>query len=502
MNRPNWFFAALMTACFTGLFLAEYSFAVPVQNTPPAGQAKPNAKPPSEPKQEKPKEPGDVELEALTEKYNAARDKIVKEKVESAELKDRMNVWLSNNPLNTMSKDFFALNEKFPKTQAALGAIALLISQGSGETKDKAIEILIEQFASDERIVKNMSSITTGLPSTKTEKWLKQLVAKSTNKRVQATAIQAHIDYIRSVKQVRDFAERRPDFKAQAGEAVIEYLKEYDFEQAEKDRYVLLTRLSKEFSDTPSGIVNKTFGDRANRELYILDKLTVGKMAMDIEGEDLDGKPIKLSDFRDKVVLMIFWGDWAPPAKRMYAHLRSIEKKLKGKPFEIVGFNSDEEKDFAQAVVKYQKFGWRNFWLNGKQGPITANWKVNSWPTTYILDGKGMIRYKQVQKEDLDSGITKLMAEMGHQVDLSDHSDGDVKLEGPVPKPKNPPKGQLQMKNAGQRPGQRNPGRANRRTVRPQPPRGPRPPRFPGPVINGVLPDLDNDGKPGIGKSK
>lgn len=495
MNRRNWFFAAILTTCFTGLFLAEYSFAVtPIQNPQPpvGGQDKPADKP----EKEKSKEPGDVELEALVAKFNAARDKIVKEMVEPAELKERMNVWLANNPLNTMSKDFFGINEQFPKTQAALSAITLLISQGNGETKDKAIGILIDQYASDDRIIKNMNSITTGLPSTNTEKWLKQLVEKSTNNRVQAHAIQAHIDYIRSVKQVKQFSERQPDFTAQAGEAVNIYLKNYDFDKAEKDRYSLLTRLSKEFADIPSGIVNQTFGQRADRELYILDNLTVGKMAMDIEGEDLDGKPMKLDDFRDKVVLMFFWGDWAPPAKRMYAQLRSIEKKLKGKPFEIVGFNSDDEKDFAKAVVKYQQFGWRNFWLGGKQGPIAKDWKVSSWPTTYLLDGKGMIRYKQIQKEDLDKGITTLMAEMGHEVDLSDHSDGEVKLTGVEPKPKNPSQGQIQMRNPGQKPG------AKPANIRRAAPPRPRPPRFPGPVINGVLPDLDKDGKPGISKSK
>ncbi|MCK5942658.1 MAG: redoxin domain-containing protein [Planctomycetes bacterium] len=40
------------------------------------------------------------------------------------------------------------------------------------------------------------------------------------------------------------------------------------------------------------------------------ERLQVGMVAPDIAGEDLDGKPFKLSDYRGKVVVLDFWGDW------------------------------------------------------------------------------------------------------------------------------------------------------------------------------------------------
>jgi hypothetical protein len=65
------------------------------------------------------------------------------------------------------------------------------------------------------------------------------------------------------------------------------------------------------------------FGERANKfsdnsalarqfkdALYLLEKLSLGKVAPEIEGEDLDGKPFKLSDYRGKVVVLDFWGNW------------------------------------------------------------------------------------------------------------------------------------------------------------------------------------------------
>ena len=53
-----------------------------------------------------------------------------------------------------------------------------------------------------------------------------------------------------------------------------------------------------------------TIAERAKVELFELRNLRVGKEAPDIKGEDLDGKEFKLSDYRGKVVLLDFWGDW------------------------------------------------------------------------------------------------------------------------------------------------------------------------------------------------
>ena len=52
------------------------------------------------------------------------------------------------------------------------------------------------------------------------------------------------------------------------------------------------------------------YGERAKAVLFELDALAIGKPVPDIVGEDLDGKPMKLSDYRGKVVLLDFWGHW------------------------------------------------------------------------------------------------------------------------------------------------------------------------------------------------
>jgi hypothetical protein len=51
-------------------------------------------------------------------------------------------------------------------------------------------------------------------------------------------------------------------------------------------------------------------GSKANDALFDLEKLSIGRKAMEIDGEDIDGKKFKLSDYRGKVVVIDFWGDW------------------------------------------------------------------------------------------------------------------------------------------------------------------------------------------------
>jgi hypothetical protein len=70
--------------------------------------------------------------------------------------------------------------------------------------------------------------------------------------------------------------------------------------------------VAKDYADCPRliGSIDKTLGEWALRNLFSLRHLRVGKVAPDIEGEDLDGVKFKLSDYRGKVVVLDFWGDW------------------------------------------------------------------------------------------------------------------------------------------------------------------------------------------------
>ena len=106
----------------------------------------------------------------------------------------------------------------------------------------------------------------------------------------------------------------------------------------------------------------------------------------------------------------------------MYPHERSLVKRLANKPFALIGVNSDRDKAKLKPRLEEENITWRSFW-NGPQGtsgPISKAWNVRSWPTIYVLDHKGVIRYKNVRGEKMDEAVETLLAEMEASGDTSD----------------------------------------------------------------------------------
>ena len=97
----------------------------------------------------------------------------------------------------------------------------------------------------------------------------------------------------------------------------------------------------------------------------------------------------------------------------MYPHERSLVKRLAGEPFALIGVNSDGDRAELKKVLEKENITWRSFWNGGgTSGPISKKWNVSGWPTIYVLDAKGVIRYKNVRGNALDTALAKLLAEM------------------------------------------------------------------------------------------
>ncbi len=96
----------------------------------------------------------------------------------------------------------------------------------------------------------------------------------------------------------------------------------------------------------------------------------------------------------------------------MYPHERSLVKDYESRPFALLGVNSDKDLEKLKVRMEKESITWRS-WRNGgsTSGPISTQWNVSGWPTIYLIDGKGVIRYKNVRGDALDEAIEKLVAE-------------------------------------------------------------------------------------------
>jgi peroxiredoxin len=163
--------------------------------------------------------------------------------------------------------------------------------------------------------------------------------------------------------------------------------------------------------------------DLIARELRIIPALTIGKPAPEIVGRDLDGQDLRLSDYRGKIVVLTFSGDWCGICRAQYPYQRLLLDLYKNLPFAIVSVSSDTSPDVARRAKAKAGLDYRSWWdgygSSKIAGPISTAYNVYGWPTTYVLDEHGTIRFVDLRQEDLLKAVRQLMDDLEHKLVLA-----------------------------------------------------------------------------------
>jgi len=97
----------------------------------------------------------------------------------------------------------------------------------------------------------------------------------------------------------------------------------------------------------------------------------------------------------------------------MYPHERSLVKRLEGKPFVLVGVNSDNNREELKKVLIKEQITWRSWWDGGStEGPIATRWNVMGWPEIYVIDHRGVIRGRVLRGTALDRLVDELVKDV------------------------------------------------------------------------------------------
>jgi len=137
-----------------------------------------------------------------------------------------------------------------------------------------------------------------------------------------------------------------------------------------------------------------------------------GKTAPDFALKSVDGKIIKLSDLKGKVVIIDFWATWCPPCRKGIPDLVDLKKEFGKKGLEIVGISVDDEKTIEQvpSFVKDKNINYPVVYADAKVSQSYGG--IESIPTSVIVDkaGKIVAQYTGLQnKETYVNELNKLL---------------------------------------------------------------------------------------------
>lgn len=314
-------------------------------------------------------------------------------------------------------RPFLDVAEKYAGTKAALDSLTWVLKRfESGSNADRAITMLVESHAAHREIEQLYLHIGNN-PSLKVAVFYRRVIAVNKN----PTAVgRAHFrlgNYLVRQAEIAREVRANPDsldkFKLFYGSALTEYLQKVDLSSIRKDALKQFTVAVEKYPNVRT--YKGELSELAGREKFKLEHLTVGGVAPEIVGEDIAGKPMKLSDYKGKVVLLDFWGDWCVACRMLLPFNRALVKEMEGRPFELLGVNSDTDRIYARKVELTQKISWRSFWNGGSRfGEISTKWAVEKWPVLYVIDANGIVQMRSAgghNKEEILKLIEKLVSE-------------------------------------------------------------------------------------------
>jgi hypothetical protein len=204
---------------------------------------------------------------------------------------------------------FFALAKSYPQDPVAIDALSwVVVHVRDGKKPAEAADILAAEHIASENLADVCLQLAES-PSLAGERLLRLILEKSPHPEVQARACFYLAGLLQQQLRLHETLTAEPTsrrrFDQFYGKEFVKHLLGRSAAEISAEAEQLYDRVLQDYSSSDNGMT-----ELARVQLVELRHLTVGKPALEIEGEDIDGTPFKLSDYRGKVVMLSFWGHW------------------------------------------------------------------------------------------------------------------------------------------------------------------------------------------------
>ncbi|MEJ2882191.1 TlpA disulfide reductase family protein [Pedobacter sp. GR22-6] len=141
-----------------------------------------------------------------------------------------------------------------------------------------------------------------------------------------------------------------------------------------------------------------------------LKAVQVGQPAPQFTINGIDGKPVKLSDFKGKYVLIDFWASWCMPCRQENPNLVKAYRQFKDKNFTVLGISLDKDVAAWKKAIEADQLTWNHAGeLSDFDGATVRLYQVEAIPSSFLIDPNGKIVAKGLRGEELDAFLNKTL---------------------------------------------------------------------------------------------
>lgn len=154
---------------------------------------------------------------------------------------------------------------------------------------------------------------------------------------------------------------------------------------------------------------NSPAGKKIQEKLTVLKRSAIGEQVLDFNQNNMDGRPVKFSDFKGKYVLVDFWASWCQPCRAENPNVLKAYEQYKDKGFTVLCISLDDKAESWKKAVMDDKMPWTQVSdLKGFKNEVSTYYGIQAIPSTLLINPEGVIIAKNLRGKALQRKLATL----------------------------------------------------------------------------------------------